>query len=107
MALSRILRRERLHKMHFYFHTGEFPTLLSVIEFKNAGGYTTAFPGMDAVPIAPLGLTEEEQNDLVEFLKTLTGESPPAHLLSKPVPACEASKVPIRDRRYRAFGIRG
>lgn len=66
-----------------YFHTGEFPTLLSVIEFKNAGGTTSAFPGMDAVPIAPLNLTEEEQNDLVEFLKTLTGESPPSHLLSK------------------------
>lgn len=67
-----------------YFHTGEFPTLESVIEFKNAGGTTRAFPGMNAVPIAPLNLTEAEQTDLVEFLKTLTGESPPNHLLSKP-----------------------
>ena len=68
-----------------YFHTGEFPTLLSVIEFKNAGGYTTAFPGMGAVPIAPLGLSEQEQSDLVAFLETLTGEMPPDHLLSKPL----------------------
>ena len=28
-----------------YLHTGEFPTLESVIEFKNAGGTTSAFPG--------------------------------------------------------------
>lgn len=67
-----------------YFHTGEFPTLESVIEFKNAGGTTSAFPGINAVQIAPLNLTETEQTDLVEFLKTLTGESPPNHLLSKP-----------------------
>jgi len=67
-----------------YFHTGEFPTLESVIEFKNAGGTTRAFPGTNAVTIAPLNLTEAEQTDLVEFLKTLTGESPPNHLLSKP-----------------------
>lgn len=81
-----------------YFHTGEFPTLLSVIEFKNAGGYTTGFPGMDAVPIAPLGLTEEEQNDLVEFLKTLSGESPPAHLLSKPVKPSNQIPLNINDK---------
>ena len=66
-----------------YFHTGEFPTLLSVIEFKNAGGMTNAFPGMGAVPMEPLGLSEEEQSDLIAFLETLTGELPPAHLLTK------------------------
>ena len=80
-----------------YFHTGEFPTLLSVIEFKNAGGYTTAFPGMSAVPIAPLGLSEQEQNDLAEFLKTLTGEMPPDHLLSKP--KVSDQNLPIFDRK--------
>lgn len=68
-----------------YFHTGEFPTLTSVISFKNAGGYTTGFPGMEAVPIEPLYLTEQEQSDLVAFLEALTGESPPAHLLGKPI----------------------
>lgn len=67
-----------------YFHTGEFPTLLSVIEFKNAGGYTSTFPDMPAVPIEPLGLTEEEMTDLIAFLETLTGELPSAHLLRKP-----------------------
>ncbi|MYB01883.1 c-type cytochrome [Candidatus Poribacteria bacterium] len=69
-----------------YFHTGEFPTLLSVIEFKNAGGTTSTFPGMNAgSPIAPLNLTEDEQKDLIAFLETLTGALPPAHLLTKPV----------------------
>lgn len=76
-----------------YFHTGEFPTLLSVIEFKNAGGSTTPFPGMAVVPIAPLGLSEQEQSDLVEFLKTLTGELPPDHLLSKPLK--QSSRIPL------------
>ena len=81
-----------------YFHTGEFPTLASVIAFKNAGGWTTAFPGMDAVPIAPLHLTETEQIDLVEFLKTLTGESPPGHLLSKPVKQQHQIPLNIDDK---------
>ncbi len=81
-----------------YFHTGEFSTLLSVIEFKNAGGYTTAFPGMAAVPIAPLGLSEQEQSDLVELLKTLTGESPPQHLLSKPLEQMQPIPLNVDDK---------
>ena len=68
-----------------YFHTGEFPTLASVIAFKNAGGYTTGFPGMAAVLMEPLDLSEAEQTDLIAFLETLTGELPAAHLLMKPV----------------------
>lgn len=67
-----------------YFHTGEFPTLDSVIEFNDAGGTTNEFAGRKAVVVEPLHLTEQEKRDLVEFLKTLTGEPPPAHLLVKP-----------------------
>ncbi len=67
-----------------YFHTGEFPTLASVIEFNNAGGTTNEFAGRSAVRVEPLHLTEQEKQDLVEFLETLTGEPPPAHLLIKP-----------------------
>lgn len=78
-----------------FFHTGEFATLLSVIAFKNAGGYTTAFPGMAAVPIAPLGLTEQEQHDLVAFLESLTGELPPDHLLSKPIKQQEQTPLNV------------
>ena len=67
-----------------YFHTGEFPTLASVIEFNDVGGTTNEFAGRKAIKIEPLHLSEQEKGDLVEFLKTLTGEPPPAHLLIKP-----------------------
>ncbi|MCY3723191.1 MAG: cytochrome-c peroxidase [Candidatus Poribacteria bacterium] len=67
-----------------YFHTGEFPTLASVIEFNDAGGTTNEFVGRSAAPVEPLHLSEQEKSDLVEFLETLTGEPPPAHLLIKP-----------------------
>ena len=67
-----------------YFHTGEFPTLASVIEFNNVGGTTNEFIGRSAVRVEPLHLTEQEKQDLVSFLETLTGEPPPAHLLIKP-----------------------
>ena len=72
-----------------YFHTGEFPTLLSVIEFKNDGGFTSGFLGMPAVPMGSLGLSERELNDLIAFLETLTGELPPAHLLNKIPPSTD------------------
>ena len=67
-----------------YFHTGEFPTLESVIEFNNIGGANGNFAGQREGTLEPLGLSEEEKADLVEFLETLTGELPPAHLLRKP-----------------------
>ena len=67
-----------------YFHTGEFPTLASVIEFNNAGGTTNEFAGRSVVPVEPLHLSQEEKRDLVEFLETLTAELPPPHLLTKP-----------------------
>ena len=67
-----------------YFHTGEFPTLASVIEFNNVGGAGGNFVGRREGTLEPLGLSEQEIADLIEFLETLTGELPPAHLLTKP-----------------------
>ena len=67
-----------------YFHTGEFPTLESVIEFNNVGGTGGDFVGQRERTLEPLGLSEQEKADLVEFLGTLTGKSPPVHLLTKP-----------------------
>ena len=67
-----------------YFHTGEFPTLASVIEFNNIGGTGGNFVGQREGTLEPLGLSEQEKTDLIEFLETLTGELPPAHLLTKP-----------------------
>lgn len=67
-----------------YFHTGEFPTLESIIAFNNAGGVSTGFEGIREGTLEPLELSQQEAQDLVDFLLTLTGELPPVHLLRKP-----------------------
>ena len=67
-----------------YFHTGDFPTLASIIAFNNAGGVPSGFVGVREGTLEPLNLSEQEANDLVEFLLTLTGELPLEHLLTKP-----------------------
>lgn len=56
-----------------YMHDGRFQTLEEVIEHYNFGGHqsTTIDPLMKKVGIG-LGLTSEEKNDLINFLKTLT-----------------------------------
>lgn len=54
-----------------YFHNGAFPTLESVVAHYNAGG--KASPNQNP-RVKPLGLTAEEQQDLVNFLKALTDE---------------------------------
>ena len=54
-----------------YMHNGVFATLEEVIDFYNRGG------GDDARKdplLKPLGLTEPEEADLLEFLNTLSGE---------------------------------
>ncbi len=67
-----------------YFHTGDFPTLVSILEFNGAEIPTTEFAGMREGTLEPINLNEQEINDLVEFLLSLTGELPPAYLLRKP-----------------------
>lgn len=67
-----------------YFHTGQFQTLESIIEFNNSGGVPNGFIGMREGTLEPLNLNEQEVQDLVEFLKTLTGKPPPEHLLRIP-----------------------
>lgn len=51
-----------------YMHSGVFAELADVVAFYNAGNDK----------IAPLGLSAEEQADLVVFLESLTGEAPTA-----------------------------
>ncbi len=51
-----------------YMHSGVFDTLADVVAFYNAGNDK----------IAPLGLTDAEQADLVAFLEGLTGDAPSA-----------------------------
>ena len=53
-----------------YFHSGQFETLEEVLTFYNASGGVDTYKD----PLKkPLNLTEQEQKDLVEFLKSLSG----------------------------------
>jgi cytochrome c peroxidase len=52
-------------------HDGSIPTLREVVELYNRGGVDN--PYLDP-KIQPLGLTDEEIDALVAFLKTLEGE---------------------------------
>ncbi|MGH8543749.1 MAG: cytochrome c peroxidase [Gammaproteobacteria bacterium] len=55
-----------------YMHDGSFATLADVVVYYNRGGY--AAPDRDPL-IEPLGLTTREQNDLLVFLESLTGDN--------------------------------
>jgi len=68
-----------------YMHDGVFATLEDVIDHYNRGGAASGAVGIPAAQIKPLLLTDEEKSDLVEFLKTLTGEPLPADLVAAPV----------------------
>lgn len=64
-----------------YFHNGSANSLAEVVQFYNAGGGAEgSYPGVKDELLVPLNLTDEEIEDLVEFLGTLTGEPVPANL---------------------------
>ena len=97
-----------------YMHNGLYKTLEDVLWHYNVGGSASgtgqfALPtcapdvmsdpdaGAPCLPadagapgraaqVKPLALTDDEMDDLVEFLKTLTGAPLPAAQTSKPVP---------------------
>ena len=56
-----------------YMHSGVFDTLEEVVEFYNAGGGEG--PNKTEL-LKPLGLNANEKANLVEFLKSLTGDAP-------------------------------
>lgn len=58
-----------------YFHNGGSATLLQVVEFYNRGGNFAKenIADLDA-DIQPLGLKDDEMNQLVAFMRTLTDE---------------------------------
>ena len=53
-----------------YMHDGSEKTLADVVAFYNKGGVKNPWLSSD---VRPLGLTAQEQADLVEFMKALTG----------------------------------
>ncbi len=68
-----------------YMHAGQLLTLRDVLDFYNRGGDSTGFSGTKSVRMKPLGLSEQDINDLIEFLKTLTGEALPSELTDPPM----------------------
>jgi cytochrome c peroxidase len=54
-----------------YMHDGSEPTLRAVVEFYNRGGRPN--PNL-AKEIKPLGLSEQEIDDLLAFMQSLTGD---------------------------------
>jgi len=84
-----------------YMHDGYYRTLEEVVWHYNVGGAASGSGQFDktpahAVQIKPLGLREDELADLVEFLKTLTGEPLEASKVTKP-PAADAGTAPSPD----------
>jgi len=66
-----------------YMHEGQLATLAEVVHFYST--LEKASPGYAGERIVqPLGLTTEEEADLVAFLESLTDESAPAELLGPP-----------------------
>jgi cytochrome c peroxidase len=57
-----------------YMHTGQVATLKEVVEFYNRGGDEAGYVGKKDELMKPLNLTAPEVDDLVAFMKTLTGE---------------------------------
>ncbi|MFQ5774872.1 MAG: cytochrome-c peroxidase [Kiloniellaceae bacterium] len=56
-----------------YMHNGAFWDFQEVVEFYNAGGGENEFAANKSKLIRPLGLTDEETDDLVAFLESLSG----------------------------------
>ena len=56
-----------------YMHNGALWDLTEVVEFYNAGGGENEFAENKSGLIKPLGLTDEEVEDLVAFLESLSG----------------------------------
>jgi len=67
-----------------YMHNGTFKTLFEVVSFYNQGGGND--PNKDP-RIKPLGLSYGEQQDIVAFLKSLSGDllNTPEYVPAKPI----------------------
>jgi cytochrome c peroxidase len=68
-----------------YMHDGCFSTLEEVIDHYDRGGGATNAVGDPAPQLRPLYLSARDKSDLIEFLKTLTGEPLPMALRTAPV----------------------
>lgn len=66
-----------------YMHSGQMATLADVIEFYDAGGMTPVSGTRDSL-LFPLGLSPEDETDLLAFLATLASDPVPLALRTAP-----------------------
>jgi cytochrome c peroxidase len=69
-----------------YMHDGCMDTLDQVVDFYDRGGGEADFVGTKDELLVPLNLSAGERDDLVAFLKTLTGQPVPVELTTPPEP---------------------
>jgi cytochrome c peroxidase len=67
-----------------FMHTGQLSTLEAVVAFFNRGGDVPPPGTQGSNEIKPLGLTADEEQDLVHFLQALDGPGPDPSLLGPP-----------------------
>jgi cytochrome c peroxidase len=79
-GLFRTQSLRHIEKTAPYMHNGSLASLTDVVRFYNWGGGQSDYPGVKHPALVPLGLTSDEEQDLVEFLKALTGEPTPTEL---------------------------
>jgi cytochrome c peroxidase len=66
-----------------FMHTGQLGTLAAVMSFFNEGGSAShGYPGTNE--LVALGLSADEESDLVAFLESLSGPGAPADLQAAP-----------------------
>ena len=63
-----------------YMHNGAFYTMEEVVDFYDKGGFdadgrTSGWPKTKTALIKPLGLSDEEKEDLIAFLEALSGDA--------------------------------
>lgn len=68
-----------VEKSQPYMHNGVYQNLWDVVAHYNFGGGTGSFSGQKESAISPLLLTNDEMDDLVEFLRSLSDGPPKAH----------------------------
>jgi cytochrome c peroxidase len=69
-----------------YFHNGTFNSLWDVVNFYNFAGNAGNFPGTKDPILTTRRMTNEEMEDLVNFLKALEGEPLPTSLTTNTAP---------------------
>jgi cytochrome c peroxidase len=79
------------------FRTGQVNTLRDVVvHYNEGGGPDGSFAGTKSPRIRPLGLSDSEIDDIVEFLKSLTGDAPDPNWICDPsLPAAPAGQPSV------------